>query len=96
MIILGKDITSSATANLLAVGAYAGTNSVVTIGDENTNNVRIEATNAGDHSEAAAIGVWVDNTVDWNKDGGQMTIAGKNISIHAESRTPKISDRLAV
>jgi len=87
LIILGKDITSSATANLLAVGAYAGTNSVVTIGDENTNNVRIEATNAGDHSEAAAIGVWVDNTVDWNKDGGQMTIAGKNISIHAESRT---------
>ena len=85
--IQGNNITSSATANLEAVGAYAGTNGAVSIGSDKTENVRIEAKNKGDHANAYAVGVWVDNMADWKKDGGQMTIGGKNIAIYAESAT---------
>lgn len=85
--IKGQNIASSATANLKAVGAYAGTNGTVVIGNDKTENIRIEAKNRGDHADAYAVGVFIDNTAEWQKDGGQMTIEGKNISIYAESAT---------
>ena len=38
-------------------------------------------------TSSRAFGIWVDNTADWQKNGGQANITGQNVSIYAEGGT---------
>ena len=84
---IGTNITSNATGNIEAVGAYIGTNGTLNIGTKETNQVLIKAINIQSNPSARAFGIWVDNTADWKKNGGQANITGQNVSIYAEGGT---------
>lgn len=84
---IGTNITSNATGNIEAVGAYIGTNGTLNIGTKETNQVLIKAINIQSNPSSRAFGIWVDNTADWKKNGGQANITGQNVSIYAEGGT---------
>lgn len=85
--ILGQNIRFTSAANLGAVGVYAGTNADVSIGNDTTDQLRIEAVNTQVTDDSYAYAVWVDNQADWNKAAGQMNLSGKTVSIYAEGGT---------
>lgn len=86
--ILGENITSTSLSHATASGVYAGTNGIVNIGTENTQNVSIQAVNNGGESTASnAYGIWVDNTAELKKNSGEVNISGQNVSIYAEAAT---------
>ena len=84
---IGTNITSNATGNIEAVGAYIGTNGTLNIGTKETDQVLIKAINTQSNPSSRAFGIWVDNTADWQKNGGQANITGQNVSIYAEGGT---------
>lgn len=84
---IGTNITSNATGNIEAVGAYIGTNGTLNIGTKETDQVLIKAINIQSNPSSRAFGIWVDNTADWKKNGGQANITGQNVSIYAEGGT---------
>lgn len=84
---IGKNITSNATGNIEAVGAYIGTNGTLNIGTKETDQVLIKAINTQSNPSSRAFGIWVDNTAEWKKNGGQANITGQNVSIYAEGGT---------
>ena len=84
---IGTNITSNATGNIEAVGAYIGTNGTLNIGTKETDQVLIKAINTQSNPSSRAFGIWVDNTADWKKNGGQANINGQNVSIYAEGGT---------
>lgn len=86
--IYGQNITSTSLSETNANGVYAGTNGIVNIGTENTQNVSIQAVNNGGESTASsAYGIWVDNTANLKKNSGEVNISGQNVSIYAEAAT---------
>ena len=84
---IGTNITSNATGNIEAVGAYIGTNGTLNIGTKETDQVLIKAINTQSNPSSRAFGIWVDNTAEWKKNGGQANITGQNVSIYAEGGT---------
>ena len=84
---IGTNITSNATGNIEAVGAYIGTNATLNIGTKETDQVLIKAINTQSNPSSRAFGIWVDNTAEWKKNGGQANITGQNVSIYAEGGT---------
>ena len=83
----GSNILLDALAERQAIGAYAGTNSVVNIGNSDS-SITINAVNAEEADpDALAFGVWVDNTANLKKNGGQMTLTGSTIKISADGAT---------
>lgn len=83
----GSNIQLGALAERQAIGAYAGTNGVVSIGSA-ASSITINAVNTEEADpDALAFGVWVDNTADLKKAGGQMTLTGTSINISAEGAT---------
>lgn len=83
----GSNIQLDALAERQAIGAYAGTNSVVNIGNSDS-SITINAVNAEEADpDALAFGVWVDNTANLKKNGGQMTLTGSTIKISADGAT---------
>lgn len=79
-----KSITSTTTANIEAIGAYAGVNSVVTLGSTESELVSIKAISTQSTDNSRAFGLWVDNTANLEKNGGKLNIQGQTVSIYAE------------
>lgn len=79
-----KSITSTTTANIEAIGAYAGVNSVVTLGSTESELVSIKAISTQSTDNSRAFGLWVDNTANLEKNGGKLKIQGQTVSIYAE------------
>ena len=83
----GSKIQLDSLAERQAIGAYAGTNSVVNIGNSKS-SITINAVNTEEADpNALAFGVWVDNTANLKKNGGQMTLTGSTINISAVGAT---------
>lgn len=82
----GKQISVIGDATDESIGVYAGSNSLVSVGDATTNTVTIRSTTDKNNTSANAIGVWVENNAKTlkGKIGGEAKIAGKSIDISAE------------
>ena len=82
----GKQISVIGDATDESIGVYAGSNSLVSVGDATTDTVTIRSTTDKNNTSANAIGVWVENNAKTlkGKIGGEAKIAGKSIDISAE------------
>ena len=82
-----QSISSTAIAEVEAIGAYTGTNSVLNISSDKTQNISISAINKQATDSSRAYGLWVDNTASLDKSGGKVNISAKTVTVSAQGST---------